>query len=599
MGAWEDRAYPHPRAELCVFAALRSARQQRDIEPLGVPLHWISLVAAFAFLLWENRHQWFWVDDWSFIVDRGIRGRHLLGLWEPHNEHWSTIPILIYRGLFAVFGVRTYLPYIVLVILLHLLTVHLLWRVMLRIGITTIVASSTCAVFAILGSGWENLTWAFQITQIGSVALGLAAVLITPEVGAFDRRDVWVWVLLIASLMFSGVGITMVVVVGVIALLRRGVKVAALAVSAPAVAYFVWYATYGRDAARAPMQQSFTTALQAAPAFVWRGLTDAVESTAGLAGIGPVVLVLLGLWLVRRARLNRPPWPLVAAMTVGAVVFLALTDIRRSGLGIAYAGTSRYVYVVVALLLPAATLAAASLFDRTSVRYLVLFGVTGLLLFVQASELNRAANRQGELEQDAKHVILASAELLTRREPIVTDEPAPKLPTDSTFADVAPPLQAGELARLARDHKLPGNVTITPRDLNTARAYLQVALTPTALVEPGPVLPALARLSGVMGEPRPGDCVRLTPVGDRPRVRFSFPTAGILQLTSSRSGAYLAHVGTSDGRDFGDGSPLEFPGGRERIMSVSARDVAVELQIPPVGVTTVCGMQTIEPQVLM
>jgi hypothetical protein len=581
-----------------VFAALRSARHQRDITPLGIPLHWISLVAAFAFLLWENRHQWFWVDDWSFIVDRGILGHHFQGLWEPHNEHWSTIPILIYRGLFGVFGIRTYLPYVVVLILLHLLTVHLLWRVLLRSGVTALVAACACAIFAILGSGWENLTWAFQLSVIGSIAMGLAALLVAPQTGAFGRRDVWVWVLAITSLMFSGVGITMVVIVGVITLLRRGIQVAALTIAAPTGAYLVWYATYGKDAPPGPMQESFTTALQAAPAFVWRGLTDAVASTADFAGIGPVVLVLLGLWLIRSVRLDRPPWPTVAATTLGAVVFLALTDIRRSGFGIEYAGTSRYVYVVVALLLPAATLAAASQLDRSNLRYLVLLGFTGLLIFIQMSTLNEAANRQAEVEQNAKHIILASAELLTRREPIVADEPAPKLPSDSTFAEVAPSLQTEELERLARDHKLPGNVAITQRDLNTARAYLQVALSTIALVEPGPVQPALTRLSGLIREPMPDNCVRLTPVGDSPRARFRFATAGTLQVVSSRSGAYLARVGTAEGIDFGQGSPLEFSGGRARVLSVSARDATVELEIPGAGVTTVCGLQPVEPGVL-
>jgi hypothetical protein len=572
-----------------VFAALRSARQQRDIAPLGVPLHWISLVAAFAFLLWENRHQWFWADEWALLVDRGILGHHQLGLWEPHNEHWSTIPVLIYRGLFAVFGVRTYLPYIVLVILLQLITVHLLWRIMLRIGITAIIASCTCAVFAILGSGWENLTWAFQLTQIGSVALGLAAVLIAPQVGGFNRRDVWVWVLLIASLMFSGIGITMVVIVGVIALLQRGVKVAALTISVPAAAYLLWYATYGHDAAPAPMQQSFTTALQAAPAFVWRGLTEAVASTAGLAGIGPVVLVLIGLWLVRSVRLDRSPWPIVTAMALGAVVFLALTDLRRSGFGVAYAGTSRYVYVVVALLLPVGTLAAANLLDRSNVRYFALLGFTAVLIFIQMSTLNRSANNQAVFEQEAKHMIVAAAQLLTHGEPVVSNLPSPRF---------APSLQADELERLARDHKLPGNVTVTKRDLNTARAYLQVTLSPNAQVEPGPVLPEVTRVAGALGEPQPDNCVAFTPVGDRPRVQLRFATAGTLQLKSSRSGRYFARVGTADGVDFGQRNPLDVRGGRQEILSVSASDVIIELQIPGEGITTVCGLQPVEPGAL-
>jgi hypothetical protein len=572
-----------------VFAAIRSARQQRDIAPLGAPLHWISLVGAFAFLLWENRHQWFHFDDWAMIVDRGIVGHHFQGLWEPHNEHWSTIPVLIYRGLFGVFGVRTYLPYVVVLVLLHVLTVHLLWRVLLRNGVTALVATCTCAIFAVLGSGWEDLTWAFQLSLIGSVATGLAALLVAPQAGDFRGRDVWVWVLAITSLMFSGVGITMVVIVGLATLLRRGVKVAALTIAVPAAAYLVWFATYGHEAAPGPMQQSFTTALQAAPAFVWRGLTDAVDSTAGFAGIGPVVLVVLGIWLVRSVRLDRPPWPTVTAMTLGAALFLALVDIRRSGLGIEVAGSSRYVYVVVALLLPAVTLAVASQLDRSNVRYVALVGFTALLIFIQISTLNRAANRQADIEQNGKHVILAAAQLLTHHEPNVADVPFPRL---------APNLQADELERLARDHKLPGNVAITTPDLNTARAHLQVELSTIPLVDPGPVPPALARVSGVSGAPTPPDCVRLTPLGDRPRALFRFASPGTLELVSSRTSQYQVRVGTGSGSDLGQSRALETPGGRRRVLSVSARDVTVELQIPGAGVTSVCGLQPVEPALL-
>lgn len=327
-------------------------------------------------------------------------------------------------------------------------------------------------------------------------------------------------------------------------------------------------------------------------------MIDAVASTAGFAGIGPVVVVLLGLWLALSIRIDRPPWPVVAALALGAPIFLALVDIRRSGLGIETAGNSRYVYVVVALLLPAATLAAAGLLDRSNVRYIILLGFTALLLFVQMSTLNDEANRKAEIEQNEKHVILASAELLTHHEPIVSDQPGPKFPSGPPFAQVAPNLQAGELERLARDHKLPGNVVITKRDLNTARAYLQVALSSSALVRPGPVPPALTRLLGVVGAPKPNDCVQLTPIGDRPRARFRFATVGTLQVVSSRSGAYFASVDTADGVDFGQSNPFEVQGGRKQVLSVSARDVTIELRLPGEGVTTVCGLQPIAPGVL-
>ena len=89
---------------------------------------------------------------------------------------------------------------------------------------------------------------------------------------------------------------------------------------------------WGRHAS-AVEQESLSTSLQKAPEFVWRGLVAAVDGVTGLAGIGPVVLVLLTIWVVRSNRTPREPWPPVLALFVGAPIFLFLIDIRRSGLG--------------------------------------------------------------------------------------------------------------------------------------------------------------------------------------------------------------------------------------------------------------------------
>jgi hypothetical protein len=40
-------------------------------------------------------------------------------VWRSHNGHWSTLPILAYRTLCIFFGVRTYWPFIGLLIVLH------------------------------------------------------------------------------------------------------------------------------------------------------------------------------------------------------------------------------------------------------------------------------------------------------------------------------------------------------------------------------------------------------------------------------------------------------------------------------------------------
>ena len=46
------------------------------------------------------------------------RATDLGDLLRPHNEHWSTLPILVYRVLWQLFGLRTYVPYQLVALLL-------------------------------------------------------------------------------------------------------------------------------------------------------------------------------------------------------------------------------------------------------------------------------------------------------------------------------------------------------------------------------------------------------------------------------------------------------------------------------------------------
>ncbi len=60
---------------------------------------------------------------WFILLDRRVSpGPGQLGLFEPFNEHWSTVPILIFRAFMSVFGVREYWPYVLLLVVGHLLT---------------------------------------------------------------------------------------------------------------------------------------------------------------------------------------------------------------------------------------------------------------------------------------------------------------------------------------------------------------------------------------------------------------------------------------------------------------------------------------------
>src|SRR5207302_10981600 len=103
-------------------------------------------------------------------------------------------------------------PYLVVLLLLHLGTAYLLWRVMLRSGADGWVATAFAGVFLLLGAGYENLIWAFQIGFITSTLCGAALLILTDPGRRVGAREFAVWLGAIFGLMSSGTGIPLVAV---------------------------------------------------------------------------------------------------------------------------------------------------------------------------------------------------------------------------------------------------------------------------------------------------------------------------------------------------------------------------------------------------
>ena len=251
---------------------------------------------ALAGLLWYTRRQWFTEDDWEFI-HRLIPGAGKLGLFVPHNEHWVTLPLLVFRGLFAVVGLRSYVPYLAVLLALHVITAHLMWRIMLRAGADALLATAVAAVFLVLGTGAENLDWAFQVGFVGSLAAGLGMVLAAQGPG--PRHLVAAWLLGVASLMCSGLGPIMVVAAALTALLVFGWRRALLTASVPMVVFAAWWLVVGRNPPTPPVPHG---ALGSVPDYVFTGITSAAADISGLAFVGALLLVPLAWWLAVRAR---------------------------------------------------------------------------------------------------------------------------------------------------------------------------------------------------------------------------------------------------------------------------------------------------------
>jgi hypothetical protein len=352
-------------------------------------------VAALPLLLFWGRRGWFTQDDWDFLSARSVGSAD--DLFRPHFQHWVTLPILPYRLLWTVAGIRSYVPYQAMIVVLHLTAAALLYAVMRRAGVRPWIATIAAGAFVFFGSGSENIFVAFQITFVGALVFGLVQLLLADHDGPLEGRD-WIGLLAgLAALMCSGVGITMVVVVGAAVLLRRGLAGwrAALFHTAPlAGAYllWLWLAPEGQPAGNYHAQNVSQ---------VWRFVVIGFEAAFARQGqirflgflLGAVLVV--GLAFALRGRGSWFPLGRLAsslALLGGSLLFLVLTGILRAGQGGLLflldtsgperARDSRYVYLIAAMALPALALGADALIGRwrhlaIPVGIVLLLGVPG------------------------------------------------------------------------------------------------------------------------------------------------------------------------------------------------------------------------------
>ena len=253
-------------------------------------------MAALAFWTWLGQGLWFFGDEWDFLVRRGLSfapSSHR-GLWFPHNEHWSTLPILLWRGIYSVFHLSSYRPYLVPVLLAQLGVMHLAWRLCRRAEVDPWVATAAVALLGFFGAGVADILSGFQIGFVGAVfradCHGLdRPARLYPQAGqgpAGDgaaeqfrgedehsrgarRRDILASIAMLASLMCSTVGDAMLVGAAVLLFARRPPKRALAVLALPVTSYVIWFAALGRPSISAPRDSISLTGLTALPGYVW------------------------------------------------------------------------------------------------------------------------------------------------------------------------------------------------------------------------------------------------------------------------------------------------------------------------------------------
>ena len=324
----------------------------------------LAMVAAAVLLAYESKGEWFGTDDLGYGVRLSTESLHHALIHPPPDKYLIAFPLLVYKALFEIFGMGSYLPYRLTNILLVLLCAGLLF-VLLRRWLPDRFAVPPTLLMLFFGAGSEVLVNPVRLPSQIALAAGLGMML------ALERRDrpgdLAAMVLVAISLGSHPVGISFAAVGAVMIFLGSWDGWKRLwVIVLPGALFAAWW-LFIRPAPVSnypnPPEQVFTFVRQS-----WVALTAAVsglfgvleppafhQTPAKVAALALLGLIALGIWFGRR-RLPPAFW----AALVGLVVLMVTTRLAPAGFLRAPDGP-RYLYPEAFLLLIALGALAGSL----------------------------------------------------------------------------------------------------------------------------------------------------------------------------------------------------------------------------------------------
>jgi hypothetical protein len=570
-----------PRTEGGVARPDVAQAQRLATAHLPAVLHYASLLLAYPLLLWLGRNTWFRHDEWRIIAGHTGAGSQPWDIFAPLDVHWSTAVVLFYRGVGAVAGASSYLPYLALSLLVHVAAAHLLWRVLRRCGADAWVSALLVAAFLVLGAGWEALYWVLALTFTVPLATALGALLLADRDELQPRHRAGIAALTLLGVMSGGAGVALLVVPALVAARRRGVA-HGVSVVMPAVAvYALWLALAGSDILNHPGSAS-AGMLDTVGRFVWDGMAGSMATLLGPAALGAAAFVGLLAWMVvrlaRRARGGLPA-PAVAC-AAGAVAMFLLTAMGRANGETA--NTSHYLYAGAALLLPAAGLAVTDLVRRLRIPRLVVVAGLGVVVAHSAALLVSQAATVTAEDQRSRDLLLAAAKLSADGTALPASVPEPQLAWAVTAADVA---------RLRDQGVLPPPPTIGRADAAELwlRLHVEVSATPVAAAVTPPRVLAVSGGATLSPVDSATGCSTASGGGwDGFTVSVAYPGPGALRVTAVTPVALKVYLHGSLDAPADEAARLLVPNGQTWAVDDTASASTLILHVSA-GTVRLCG----------
>ena len=300
----------------------------------------VAAVVASAAILWLARSYTFYFDEWDFILS--APDWSLTTYLEPHNEHPSILFRLVYGVMLNTVGLRSYAPYMVVLLALHALDTVLLFEVVRRRA-GDLAGMATAACLLVLGSGWEDLLWAFQMAWLASVACGLG-MLLALQGRATSSRLAAAAGLLTGSLMFSGIGLVFAGVAAVLLAATPGRRRNLLWLVPVGIALGAWYLAFGHSG-RPSVPPGSSANLLVLPAYMAWGLAASVGGLIGVTGTPALAVLILAAGAVAFTWWRHRPVPLALGAVAGLISFYVLIGLARGQIGYDQSASGRYVYI--------------------------------------------------------------------------------------------------------------------------------------------------------------------------------------------------------------------------------------------------------------
>jgi hypothetical protein len=552
----------------------------------------VLLITAGALLFRLTRDTTLWRDELLWALGR--RGNSLGTFLEPNYEHFSLVPVAIYKLLFATAGLDDYRPYRVLVIGAHLGCVALLFVYANR-RVGPFLGLLAAALLLFFGPAAQNFIWPFQMAWLISLGAGVGALLMLDR----DDRlgDITASALLAVSLASSGLGLPIALGLAADVLWGRRCWRNIWIVAAPLAAYAVWWLVYAESQTEHWSQDIYLT-----PGWVFSAPADAISALLGLAGPtridgpetplvwgAPLGIAAVAVLIWRLTRLRTVPPRVLTLLTIG-LSFWILTALNRAFFGGPWGGRYLYVGGLVILLLAVELARGISLSRRAE---LMLAAVTAAAVVSNIGALRDASAwlRDNALDTRTQLGALDIARPILRPEYVPTGFFYSEITAGPYFAakdefgtPAASPAEiaaAPERFRLAVDAQL---IRIHEIDLVEATQSTRAGSAP--------------RVESVTGgvARRRGPCVSFRPAAFTPataanELHVEVPPQGL--LLSARGGQATVSL-----RRFADGYP-ERPLGTLAPSAGAAAlrirpDLAEQpwhLRVAPAGSATVCSLE--------